>query len=331
MTARPPRPDAADDGVDRVIGVIERLVPEWYGPGARLRGRPPVQRRPWSVHFLPRVTAPGGEIDLIVKIPLWAEAPDLREALAAGPQEATRAEFAMLGRIEAMVTASAEPSLTWVRRVGYIEEINAVVTERLASRTLRAAPRPRRPAAARSAGVWLRLFHDDIGAAADGVLEPSDLLDLDGVEQMVNGLPAALQSAVAGVRSRAEELMGRPIRRATTHGDLGPSNILVTPDGRVGVIDPNLVPAPVEADLAKLAVALRTPRWRLLAGFPFGEGLHPVERAVLEGYGAVPGEIYALCRRLAAVRRWVEIEAESGGVRRIALPMARRVLAAESG
>ncbi len=313
-----------------VVEVIERLVPLWYGTGARLLSRPSMQRRSWSVHFSPTVAASSGEIGLIVKIPLWQEAPDLPSALAAGAQQATRAEYEMLGRIEEMVAGAADPTLASVRRVAYIPEINAVVTERLDSRTLREATGSARVAAGRAVGAWLRRFHDEVGSAADGVWDPSDLPGLDGLEEGSGGLPAPLRSAVASILRRAERLAGRPVRRAITHGDLGPSNILVTPGGRVAVIDPNLVPAPVEADLAKLAVAVRTPRSRLLTGVRFGAGLHRVERAVLDGYGAVPGEIYELCRSSSAVGRWLDVEADAGGVRRLALPMARRVLSAES-
>ena len=324
-------PDDGSAAEQVVTDAIERLIPDWYGPDARLQSKPPMRRRLWSIHFSPTIAGSDGAVDLIVKIPLWTEAPDLRRALEAGPQPATRAEYEMLSRIEAMVARVADPGLTAVRRVAYIEEINAVVMERLDSRTFRELTGSRRIAAGHAVGVWARGFHDEIGSAVDGALKSSDLApEIDDIEERAAALPSALQGTIASIRGRAIELLGCPVRRAVTHGDLGPSNILVTPDDRVAVIDPNLVPAPVEADLAKLAVAVRTPRARLLTGIPVGNTVHPVEEAVLSGYGDVSDEIYGLCRRIAAARRWIEIEEASRGIRRLALPMSRRVLAAES-
>ena len=123
-------------------------------------------------------------------------------------------------------------------------------------------------------------------------------------------------------------MTGRTLRMATTHGDFGPSNVMVTPEGRVAVIDPNLVFGPVEQDAAKLAVALRTGRGRLIAGTRW-RGPDRFERALLDGYGSVDAGLYRLCRGMAVAHRWVEIESMKRGPRRLALVPARRVLAAE--
>jgi len=341
MAADGDRPDAAAvamtaaDSVTAaqrtVLDVIGSLLPTLYGPGARLLSRPRMQRRSWSIHFLPTVETSDGEVDLIVKIPLWERAPDLPSALAAGPQKATGAEYEMLGRIEEMVSTSGVPGLAAVHRVAYAEAINAVVMERLNSRTMREVRGPRRTAAGSLTGAWLRRFHDGIGSATEGVLEPLDFgAELGDLEERAAGLSSALLASIASVEQAADRLVGHPVRRATTHGDLGPSNILVTPGGEVAVIDPNLVEAPVETDLAKLAVAVRTPRARLLTGTPMRTEMHEVEKALLDGYGDASPEIYRLSRRVAAARRWVEIEEAAVGMKRLSLPMARRVLAAES-
>jgi len=323
-------PGAGDPERQVVLEAIERLAPDWYGPGARLQPHPGFQRRPWSIHFHPTVVRGDQEIDLIVKIPLWQAASSLAEALAAGPQAATRVEYELLTGIEEMVAAAPAPGLTAVRAVAYVEEINAIVTERLDSQPLRELGRRRRIAAGRAIGDWLRRFHGELGSITKGPLDPADL----AVGQVADGhstrLPAALYDAVASIAEDTAALAGRPVHRAMTHGDLGPSNVLVTPDGRIAVIDPNLVPNPVEADPAKLAVAVRTSRTRLATGIPFGDEMHPLEREVLRGYGEVSFEVYRLCRRIAAVRRWIDVERSARGARRIALIPARRVLAAES-
>jgi len=317
--------------IARVQRAIENLAPSWYGPGASLAHSPTVAPRAWSTHFLATVNSSDRDIDLVIKIPLWDEAPDLATALAAGPQESTRAEYETLGQIEAMVAASADPGLAAVRRVAYVDEINAVVTEKLDAVPLRRLRGPVKTGAGPAIGRWLRRFHDEIGGASDARFESAMVAgDLDELEHRANAVGPVLEDAVASLRAQADGLRGTPVRIATTHGDLGPSNVLVTPDGRVAVIDPNMVEGPAGSDLAKLAVALRTSRARLLGGWALGRRMHPVEAAALEGYGDVTPEIYDLCRRIAATRRWLDVEeAGSGSLRRLALPLARRVFSAE--
>ncbi|MCJ7727009.1 MAG: aminoglycoside phosphotransferase family protein [Acidimicrobiia bacterium] len=316
---------------DPVLEAIRGRIADWYGPKARLLSDPVAQHRSWSVHFHADVEGAGGRVALIVKIPLWEEAPDLATALAAGPQDNTLSEYRMLQRIGEMVANAGDRRLTAVRPVAYVEEINAVVTERLDCRPLRALSARRRLAVGDAIGAWLRHFHDGIGEATASGFEASDLTaSLGGPGEGSAGLFDPLGEAIAAIREDARGIAGAATRNATTHGDFGPSNILVTPDDRVAVIDPNLVPGPVESELAKLAVAIRTPRSRLLAGIRRGKGMHPLERAVLNGYGEVSADIYGLCRRAAAAARWMEIEADGGGIRRLALPMARRVLASET-
>ncbi|MCB2223812.1 MAG: phosphotransferase [Actinobacteria bacterium] len=317
-------------GAAAVLDAVAAAVQGWYGPGAALEPGG-VRRRAWSCHLTPTVTAAGRAVELIVKVPLWEGAPDLQAALAAGPQPGTRAEFETLQAIEAMVAAAGDPGLTVVHPVAYLPAVNAVVTERLPSVPLKAVRGGRARAAGLALGRWLRRFHDEIGGAAEAPFDPAvmdaDLGDIAARGRRIGGAAAA---AAAALGPAASALAGAPARRAVTHGDLGPSNILVTAGGAVAVIDPNLVEAPVGADAAKLAAALRTPRTRLMAGLPRGSGLHPVEAAVLEGYGRAPDAVYRFLRRVAVMRRWLEVEESASGVRAAALGGARRVFEAET-
>jgi hypothetical protein len=267
-------------------------------------------------------------VDLVVKIPLWREAPDLAAALAAGPQASTRAEFEALVEIASMVERSGDPSLAAVRPVAYLDEVNAVVTERLDSRPLGTLRRAERIAAAPALGRWLRRYHDEIGGAHPAPFDPSAVVE--ALQEAAAGIgPGRLADAAAGLERAAEALRGIRVRIAETHGDLGPSNVLVTPSGRVAVIDPNRVAGAAVHDLAKPSLALRTRRARLLCGIPAGPGDRFEDRLV-EGYGGADPRMLALASGLAAVRRWADVEGAARGLRSVVLPPARRVLAAEA-
>jgi len=334
LTNDPAPPAASVPGLPGALQRVAGLIPEWYGPDARLLGTPRMVRRPWSVHLLPTVETADLTIRLVVKIPLWEEAPNLASALEAGPQAATRREFETLLRIESMIGDAGDPGLAAIRPVAYVENLNAVVTELLDARPLRKlARRARRsPAvgAAPAIGRWLRRFHDEIGGARVERFDPDTLgPDLADLAVLVAEGPVALKEGIASLGRIADSLAGREVRIATTHGDFGPSNVLIAPDGRIAVIDPNLVLGPVERDAAKLAVALRTGPARLLGGVRRRPGPDRFERGILEGYGGIDADVYRLCRGVAAARRWVEIERARDGVGRLALLPARRVLAAE--
>jgi len=324
---------ASAPGLPEAVETIAGLIPEWYGPDARMRGVPRVVRRPWSIHLLPAVMSGDRTIGLVVKIPLWSEVSDLAAALQAGPQETTFREFETLVEIASMVDGSGDDGLAAIRPVAYVEDLNAVVTELLEARPLRRlAARGRRSkviGAAPAVGRWLRRFHDEIGDARDERFDPATLeAGLADIAPAADGGPSILKEGIASLRRIAASMAGRTLRMAVAHGDFGPSNVMVTPDARVAVIDPNLVFGPVEQDAAKLGVAMRTGRARLITGIR-RRGPGRFERELLEGYGRVDADVYRLCRGIAVARRWAEVEAMRGGAGRLALLPARRVLAAE--
>lgn len=329
-----PVPAAASaPGLPQVLERIAGLIPEWYGPDASVLGTPRVVRRSWSIHLLPTVVSGDRTIGLVVKIPLWAEASDLAAALEAGPQEATLREFETLVGIASMVDASGDDGLAAIRPVAYVEDLNAVVTELLEARPLRRlAARGHRSqvtGVAPAVGRWLRRFHDEIGIPRNEPFDPATLeTSLADLASAADGGPLVLKEGITSLRRVAASMAGRTLRMAVTHGDFGPSNVMVTPEARVAVIDPNLVFGPIEQDAAKLAVALRTGRGRLITGTR-RRGPDRFERALLDGYGPVDAGLYRLCRGMAVAHRWVEIESMKRGPRRLALVPTRRVLAAE--
>jgi aminoglycoside phosphotransferase (APT) family kinase protein len=145
------------------------------------------------------------------------------------------------------------------------------------------------------------------------------------------GAARSIGTAIERLRSGVGALAGVAAATGTTHGDLSPSNVLIDGAGRVAIIDPNDVPGPVVADLAKLICAARTAPARLVSGIPRRRGESAIDRAVLDAYGdAIDLRVYALYRSMSVASRWINVEeAAASGVRRGLLGRARRVLQAE--
>jgi hypothetical protein len=326
-----------EEAVARVRVVVAAAVPEWYGPSARLALLEDPEAHAWSVQFGAVVETASGRKRLVVKIPRWKEAPTLEAALAAGSQESTRREHATLVALAATVAAAGDPGLAAVAPVGYLPEVNAVVTERLEAAPLRdrlgwwPGAEGRQAEVLRRAGRALRLYHDRVAGAAPGLWDgAASAAELE--KAAARGLaPRGPLPALAG---EARKRHGSTVIVGDAHGDFNLANVLVTSDGRVAVLDPNLVPGPLLADAAKLLTGLRMRRERSLTlGLLGRRGLRTAESAFLDGYGPVDGDLLRLLRALATVSRGGEM-AESLAdrpkmVRRAAEAVLRRYVAAE--
>jgi hypothetical protein len=324
----------------RVRSALEAAVPAWCGPGAEVATLSGPQTHAWSFQFDLAVQAPAGGRRLVVKIPRWDEAPTLSAALAAGPQEGTRQEHAALEALAAAVAGSGDPGLAAVAPVAYLPGINAVVTERLQAVPLRSrlgrwpGSEGRQAETLRRAGRALRLYHDSVAAAVAAVLDGEVLaagLEGDAARLGAGSWPAAL----ASLARQARALHGRPARLGAAHGDFNLANVLVTGDGRVAILDPNLVPGPLLADAAKFLTDLRMRRSRALTlGLLGNRGSAAAEAAFLEGYGPADLSLLGLLRAVASVRRSVEMEqrlaAWPAALRLPATPLLRRYPAGES-
>lgn len=320
---------------------LAAAVPGWYGGRARMASLSGPRRCAWSFQFDLLVETPAGRRHLVVKIPRWEEAPTLETALAAGPQQSTRREHATLEAISVAVEASGDLGLAAVLPVAYLADLNAVVTERLDAVPLRSrlGPRPgaegRQAEALRRAGRWLRLYHDNVAGAVAGALDGAALAaELEDLSAHPS-VPLLLQETLAALARQARERDGSPAVVGAAHGDFNLANVLITGDGRVAVLDPNLVPGPVLQDAAKLLTDLRLRRGRALTLGRVGRrGLEAAEAAFLDGYGPADAALLGFLRAVATARRWAEMEsrlaAQAGPLRRPAAAVLRRYPAAES-
>ena len=272
----------------------------------------------------------------------WEEAPTLEAALSAGPQESTRREFAALEAISTAVAGGKVAGLAAVAPVGYLAAANAVVTERLDAVPLRSrlgslpGAERRHAEVLRRAGAWLRLYHEQAAGARPGRLDGCALAaEREGLAARPGAAGAALQRRLASAAARFRERDGVAAVVGPAHGDFNLANVLVTPDGRVAGLDPNLVPGPVLEDAAKFLTDLRLRRVRLVTRGRLGRRALAVgEAAFLEGYGVADRDLLASLRAAAVLRRWVEIEERLAGmpvlVRRPAAALVRSYLAGES-
>lgn len=327
---------------DRVRAALDAAVPLWYHPGARIVSLSGPETHAWSFQFDLAVAAGSERRRLVVKIPRWEEAPTLDRTLAAGPQEGTRREYATLEALAAAVAGNGDPGLMAVTPVAYLPEINAVVTERLEAAPLRSrlgrwpGSEGRRAEVLRRAGRALRLYHDAVAGAGEGPLDGDTLAaELEGEAARTGGGPSPWPAALASLARQARKRHGERAVLGATHGDFNLANVLVTGEGRVAVLDPNLVPGPLLADAAKLLTDLRMRRSRALAlGLLGRRGLAAAEAAFLEGYGPADASLLGFLRAVATVRRGLEMEqrlaAWPGALRRPAAPLLRRYPVAES-
>lgn len=323
--------------IDRVERAVSRAVERELGRPVTRWGR--LVEREWSWQMSLHIAGPSGG-ELLLKIPRWEEAPTLAAALEAGEQEATRREFAGLRRIEAAVLASGDPGLTAVAPVAYVPEVNGILMHRLDGEPLlrRIGLGGRRPSDAAlfaRIGRWIRVFHSIDGGPGRRRFSATDEIERSRLlEERLRGrgrLPVGLARAMSSLRTSAERFDGVEEPEAEIHGDLNASNVVVARDDRIAVIDPNREQGPALEDAARILVDVRlTGRQLMTAGlFRPRRLLDDWQARVVEGagYGAEPLLDYRLARR--AVERWAEIEEELGGVRRLALPVARFLLRRE--
>lgn len=302
--------DSADEVIRRAVA---DSVADWYGPGAELARLGDGRVHSWSYQFRGLVRAGAMEVPIAVKVPRWEEAPTLADALAAGPQADTQREYAELAAIKEAVGQAGDEGLAAVAPIGYLSEVNAIVTEVIDAAPLRAHLKVRPDPAGffAAAGRWLRLFHDRVGRAREAPFPAGRFIaDLDGLAVGGRRWPDLLRRYHQVARAAVEALDGTPVRAGGLHGDFNLSNVLVTADRRVAGIDTNRAEGPVAVDLARFITDLRTHKGRALTF-----GLRPPSSAVrqwqgafLAGYGDPADPTLPAVRAVAVTQRWGEIE-----------------------
>ena len=324
---------------ERVRRAVAEGVEAWFGPGALLEEFGEGREHSWSFQFRGLVRAAERAVEIAVKVPRWDEAPSLGQALEAGSQADTRREFAELEAIRRAITEAGDEGFAAVQPVAYLAEVNAIVTEVIDAVPLRSklSVRPDPSTLFAAAGRWLRIYHDRVGEASEQPFPAGELLaELERAAAGARRWPDLLRRYLDVARSALVALDGVPVRAGLLHGDFNLSNVLVTGDGRVAVIDTNRAEGPVALDLARLITDLRTHKGRALTfGLrPPSSAVREWQAAFLSGYGDPPDPSLPAVRAAAVTERWADIEARIAAVspvspEGIGLRIARRLMMRE--
>lgn len=357
---------------------LAACLPRWLGKGAELDSSdadraPRVLKRKYSYLFqFPARSGNGARLRLCVKIPRRPGITSLRRAVE-GPdlQREAAVEFAALQRIAAAVEAANHPGLCAISVIGFCPGFNAVVMQSLSLRPLKRWYADPRLALGLPgywgsfegwlvrAGEWLRVFHDANEVGPD----PSDSRSGPGprscrvercsgaalarqAEAELDGLSAVIRPFDLTVlrdlfAQAAKSLDGVETPVAVLHMDFNLGNIFVTPEGKVGALDPNEpTRGPAYIDLARLITDPLTRKAQVLTS---GRYFPPAsaERfgaAVLSGYfrestrmgppragvelNRPDGRLLAFHCALAVVAKW-RMDEEALGSRS---PMTRRLV-----
>ncbi len=293
--------EAVRSAVAAALPASRRPVTGWSGP----------HPRSWSWHF----GGFAGNARIVVKIPRWEGVDTLEAALDAGPQADTAGEFAALETIARAVAASGDDGLAAVVPVAYVPAVNAIVLEWLEGDPVRTWLGPRVPRAVSdpilaAVGRWIGVYQGAVGDWTAGPFDGAAAAARWRDAAPSSGLAASLE-AVAGL---AERLDRREVATGTIHGDLTLSNVLVTPDGRVAVIDPNRYRGTSLDDAARLGGELLAGRSRLLTGglAPGPDRARGRVAALADGLGEHDPEMFRYALAAACARRWLDLRGRRG-------------------
>ncbi|MBC8507076.1 MAG: phosphotransferase [Anaerolineales bacterium] len=285
---------------------VARRVPEWYGSNISLESEIP-QKCKYPNSFFLRYQLIGFKKNpraLLVKIPREKHVSSLAKAIVNHELgEMAEREFALLVDVSYFVNKLKKLSYAAIRPLCYLDRWNAIVMEELPSRTLenlafdlrtRFRINPEWNLFKDSlciTGRWMRIYHEVLG---DWQFAP---LDVDAlileIEQKINILMMAQprftdwEEIQTKFRQILENLRGLLVPHVNLHGDLFFTNVLITADQRVAVIDlARDMRGPIYTDLSSMIIELVEQRLKVSSiGFVINQPtIRSLENAILEGY-----------------------------------------------
>jgi len=285
-------------------------LPGWLGSKARIDPSRPPAVRYFANSFIVRFPINGLNPSPVVLVKI-AHRPHKRDLVAALKDDSlrtlARSEMAQLKATWQSFDKLGNPNLIAVQPLSYLEEWNAIVMLEVKAHPLRsqltslAVGFSQAKATAeftrhlRNASQWIRHYHDHVG---DGKIEPvsKELLQdrIEKIEGDVNqfmGKSADAARKLALIESKSRQITGTETV-AQLHGDFHCSNILVTPQGQICVLDPraNSSRRSIYNDLAALLTDLHLKPIPMFTGGIFTRKFLDQSRAaIIESYFK-PGE-----------------------------------------
>ncbi len=264
--------------------VTQRLV-AWLESGAQLLGLPELRLYSYSFFLRYRVMTARGEQVVLVKIPRKPAMKTLAEAISTEwLREPTLAEYQVAQATWRAFAQANDPRCIAVKPLDYLEAWNAIVMLELDVRPMKKFLYSRRVLlaggkvlpevedAVRSAGKWLRIFHEGVGNPHPGQISQVETrreinARLEKLKENSNG-----QVNVDRFRESFMELLykikDQVLPFSILHEDYQWSNIMVAADGRVCGLDPrHHTLGPVYSDLATFLIDPETRFVNIVAGW----------------------------------------------------------------
>jgi hypothetical protein len=337
----------------REIGAeLASSVPGWFGTAARFDAAQTPELRVHTHSFIARYTVHRGAetFHVLVKIPHKTHRLDLQAALKNKTLlPSALAEYNQLLETWQAFEQINDPDCTAIQPLGFLESWSAVITLETQARPLRtllvtpqvgfsqATATGQFTEYLHKASRWLRHYHEKIG---DRRVDPvSKELMAARLEKITDDVAVHIgdrynaPANLSALRAKIQEASGpEPIARL--HGDFHSSNILVTPSGKVCVLDPRVDShhQSVYKDLATLLIDLHLKPIPMLTGGIFTEKfIEQSRRIVTESYFE-PGEyqpallnFYCACE---TIFKWSMDERDFSQrlKMRLVAPLARPVL-----
>jgi hypothetical protein len=290
--------------IGRLNTEIAKLLHESLGDGfVLLRADPERIDRRYSFMFRYSFGENGeAPRSLLVKIPHQSWMKTIDEAVNSEQICAeVKFEYDILRSIARVIADSKESQLCALNPVGYLADLNALVTEEICLVMLK-HKLTKVPVALgaqkawddftvqlRLAGKWLQIIHTSFSRGKEVVLES---LDLFGQVSMKFALleeknMGSLNPLQIKIKSLYDLISNEKIPMSAAHDDYQLGNIFVTNEGKVGVLDPNWKDdQPIYGDLSKLIIDPMTRKMQVaLHGLSFRPSLQVTyEREILAGY-----------------------------------------------
>jgi len=256
---------------------VEENLTSWYGENATLVQPPEFQPRNWSVFIRYKVnTANDGQKAILVKIRRLRDSELMDSINNQGLREEGQEDYKALKVIEELFGKNGSLEdvkgvYSTVRPLAFFEELSALVMEELDARPLRKKFMDLKTAyqpdhqkkiedLLNSAGRWLRIFHEKLGNMQEGPFFDNPIRE--AMEKNLETIETTSQLDFSSLRKKLDtaqdELKDNMITHGLLHRDFNCANVLVSNDGRIGVLDFHFVRGPIYIDIAKILTDIQT-------------------------------------------------------------------------